>query len=738
MGIFRQFPYSNFHDMNMDQIIKIMREMQDEWAVTKTEWASYKDFIDNYFATLDVSEEVLAALRVFAADGTLNQIMDPTIATETAAWLAEHITPTTPAVDSSLTVAGAAADAKVTGDTLREVNDYLSDIIDRVREQQDISNLSLNDCYIEGSYIRTDGAVGSSPNYKRSGFIKVSQNDTIHYSLTGGVALIAFFTDADLSTYQLSNSVIGDGTLKTGDYIAPSDGYIIISLNLTNANPVIRYVGPTNYGINHIVSSYTSYVGTSGNRDEIKVIPNGTGLKINVPNRIQIVGRAHTVYSMDFADAQEILLPHNSLLLVDMTNSTLKTVTYDNLAAVDYEYIILAYANNGRCLGQWSRYYYNNQAENDRRLIKSLASWVGTSGNRPEIKIVKNGTGIDIYIPNRLLYIYNGSVPAWDDSAQVINLAHNDVLYFDIDNQTLATISVYNLSTLTVNYIILAYCNNGRCLGQWRRYQIDNIGSVYLSQASFHTIELCSRQGEIEGCPENSLIGAKTARQSGYDRVRISVQVTSDGIPVCYHDANLGMGKLYKNGIVVTDTSLTIHDLTYAQLQDYDYGAYKGAEYVGTKIETLDAHAHQSKLMGYAIDVEIKENVTALTNSELTAIFNVIAKYGLIGITNFRLYNLTSAQLYVSITPKANVGIIAFANAVDLDALSGLNTDQNKIWWFTYPADDTNITDAMIIEARTKDVNIMTGVPSAADFKDMCAKYDMVEYNLSFPTQYLL
>ena len=47
MGIFQQFPYSNFHEMNLDQIIKIMRQMQDEWEDVKTEWASYKDFIDN-------------------------------------------------------------------------------------------------------------------------------------------------------------------------------------------------------------------------------------------------------------------------------------------------------------------------------------------------------------------------------------------------------------------------------------------------------------------------------------------------------------------------------------------------------------------------------------------------------------------------------------------------------------------------------------------------------------------
>lgn len=119
MGIFQQFPYSNFHEMNLDQIIKIMREMQDEWENTKSEWASYKEFIDNYFENLDVSAEVLEALRVMAESGELNTLIDPVIVTETIAWLADHITqPTTPVVDTSLSIAGAAADAKVTGDRL--------------------------------------------------------------------------------------------------------------------------------------------------------------------------------------------------------------------------------------------------------------------------------------------------------------------------------------------------------------------------------------------------------------------------------------------------------------------------------------------------------------------------------------------------------------------------------------------------------------------------------------------
>ena len=121
MGVFRQFPYSNFHEMNMDEILKILKTMSEEWDATKTEWASYKDFIDNYFANLDVSAEVLSALRTMATTGELGSIMNPTIASETAEWLAEHITPTSPAVDDTLTISGAAADAKVSGEKINEV-----------------------------------------------------------------------------------------------------------------------------------------------------------------------------------------------------------------------------------------------------------------------------------------------------------------------------------------------------------------------------------------------------------------------------------------------------------------------------------------------------------------------------------------------------------------------------------------------------------------------------------------
>lgn len=157
MGIFQQFPYTNFHEMNLDEIIKIMRQMQDEWDATKTEWASYKDFIDNYFENLDVSEEVLEAMRVLAADGTLNAVVDPTIVTAVGDWLADNLTPTTPAIDATLSISGAGADAKVTGDRLTII------------ENNTESKKDLIYKLVNGSYYRSsDGVIVNNASMSRT------------------------------------------------------------------------------------------------------------------------------------------------------------------------------------------------------------------------------------------------------------------------------------------------------------------------------------------------------------------------------------------------------------------------------------------------------------------------------------------------------------------------------------------------------------------------------------------
>lgn len=79
-----KYPYTDFNEYNLDWCITRIRDLTDEWASTKTEWSdvetewqNYKDYIDNYFANLDLSQEVSDKLDQMYADGSLLSLLQP-------------------------------------------------------------------------------------------------------------------------------------------------------------------------------------------------------------------------------------------------------------------------------------------------------------------------------------------------------------------------------------------------------------------------------------------------------------------------------------------------------------------------------------------------------------------------------------------------------------------------------------------------------------------------------------
>lgn len=210
MGIFQQFPYSNFHEMNLDQILKIMREMQDEWENTKSEWASYKDFIDNYFANLDVSQEVLEALRVTMADGTFNDTVDPVIIATITQWLNDNITPTTPAIDASLSVSGAGADAEVTGSYTRENNSAFNKFIESFDTQ-------LSKGYFQ------HGVYNPGTGNTTMLMYRIGSRAAIHFDTPVVLTIAAGFR---ILPYVFDNNVWTQGGWTTGSYeLVPTKQY---------------------------------------------------------------------------------------------------------------------------------------------------------------------------------------------------------------------------------------------------------------------------------------------------------------------------------------------------------------------------------------------------------------------------------------------------------------------------------------------------------------------------------
>lgn len=86
-----------------------------------------QDYVNTYFDNLDVQEEINAKLDAMADSGELTNLLAPFIPDLVTQWLNNHVTPTSPVVDNTLSISGAAADAKVTGDNFTELKSALTE-----------------------------------------------------------------------------------------------------------------------------------------------------------------------------------------------------------------------------------------------------------------------------------------------------------------------------------------------------------------------------------------------------------------------------------------------------------------------------------------------------------------------------------------------------------------------------------------------------------------------------------
>lgn len=247
MGIFQQFPYSNFHEFNLDQIIKIMREMQDEWEATKTEWDDMKDFINNYFDNLDVSEEVYDALVKMANNGILSGIIDPTIISTTSSWLADHITqPVGVVIDDSLTVSGACADAAATGDAVFGFN-YV----------QNLQTINVEDIETDYYWNTVTGVKAAGAGWSCSKTLIPYHADTavIMRSTTNYRTLLVCF-DEDKNIINGGSPAVAfiDGAIEYPVPVPAGTRYIAVNIH---TSPVAN-MGFTPYDIDYIEYPYTN------------------------------------------------------------------------------------------------------------------------------------------------------------------------------------------------------------------------------------------------------------------------------------------------------------------------------------------------------------------------------------------------------------------------------------------------------------------------------------------------
>ena len=137
MGLFEHWPYTNFHDLNLDWIIKKLPEVftasaqavqSAETAVSaKDDAVAAKEAAQSSAENAALSEEN-AERSAESAQDYAEHIADPVGGLVTT-WLDDNIMPTTPPIDRSLSVQDAAADAKATGDAINELRGEINNSI---------------------------------------------------------------------------------------------------------------------------------------------------------------------------------------------------------------------------------------------------------------------------------------------------------------------------------------------------------------------------------------------------------------------------------------------------------------------------------------------------------------------------------------------------------------------------------------------------------------------------------
>ena len=83
-GFNNKYPYTDFHELNLDWFLERFKTVMDEWDEMQVKFKTVEDtvaeftaFVTNYFNNLDVQEEINNKLDALVADGTIQSMIEP-------------------------------------------------------------------------------------------------------------------------------------------------------------------------------------------------------------------------------------------------------------------------------------------------------------------------------------------------------------------------------------------------------------------------------------------------------------------------------------------------------------------------------------------------------------------------------------------------------------------------------------------------------------------------------------
>lgn len=284
-------------------------------------------------------------------------------------------------------------------------------------------------------------------------------------------------------------------------------------------------------------------------------------------------------------------------------------------------------------------------------------------------------------------------------------IPHANGLYWDTETDTLQIAGV--TSVIPSSYILMAANINGYiAAGEFYKYKVNSVEkSIYsIESVKNSPYTFICRQGQIEGRPENSLEGVLYAKENGYDDIRVSVKFTADGIPVLFHDTELGYNVKNPDGTAVA-SGISFSSLTYAQLSNYDFGIYYGSQYKGLVCPKLEDFLKLCAYKGINPTLEIKEE--AITEEQVMAILAPVLQYGLTDRTFISSHKTNVLDAFFTKCKSLNYALISYPEVVNANKVLNYRHLSNTIRMDIF--DVNNPTLDFLLYARDNDIKLKVG-----------------------------
>jgi len=168
---------------------------------------------------------------------------------------------------------------------------------------------------------------------------------------------------------------------------------------------------------------------------------------------------------------------------------------------------------------------------------------------------------------------------------------------------------------------------------------------------------IVGHRGAMGYAPENTFASYERALALGADAIECDVHLSADGVPIVIHDHTLDR---------TTDGRGPVRDRTVAELKRLDAGAWRGPEFAGQRLPTLD------ELLAWCapripLSIELK-NGPLFYDGLADQIVELVRKHGMVERANVISFDHQAIRRVKQLEPHLPAGILFAARLVDAPA----------------------------------------------------------------------